>query len=57
MALESMVGWVAPVLALDWSASERAIEKAAVRWTRVLESVVPVWSMVIAMNSTLPQCF
>ncbi len=55
--MESMVGWVVPVLALAWSASWRAVEKAAVRWTRVLESVVPAWPMGIATNSTLPQCF
>ena len=56
--MESMVGWVVPVLALAWSASGRAVEKAAVRWTRALESVVPVWPMGIATNSfTLPQFF
>ena len=57
MALESMVGWVVPVTALAWSASGRAVEKAEVRWTRVLESVVLVWPIGIAMSSTLPQCF
>ena len=57
MALESMVGWVVPVMALAWSASGRAAEKAAVRWAMVLESVVPAWPMGIAKSSTLPQCF
>jgi hypothetical protein len=52
-----MVGWVVPVLALTWSADGRAVEKAAVRWARVLETVVPAWPMGIATNSTLPQCF
>jgi hypothetical protein len=52
-----MVGWVVPVLALAWSASGRVVEKAAVRWTKVLESVVPAWPMRIATNFTPPQCF
>jgi hypothetical protein len=51
------MGWVVPVLAHAWSASGRAVEKAAVRWTRVLESVEPTWPMGIATNSTLPHCF
>ncbi len=55
--MESMVGWVVPELALAWSASEWAVERAAVRWTRVIESVAPAWLMGIATNSTLPQCF
>ena len=37
MTLELMVGWVAPVLALAWSASGRDVERAAMRWTRVDE--------------------
>ena len=57
LALESMEGLVVPVLALAWSASGRAVERVAVRLTRVLESVVPAWPRGIATNSTPFQCF
>ncbi len=33
------------------------MERAAVRWLRVLLSVMPACSMGMAMNSTLPQYF
>ena len=51
------MGCGVPLMALAWSTRERTVEKAAVRWTRVLESSVPVWPMGIVMKSTLPQCF
>ncbi len=41
--------------ARDLSTVGRAVEKAAVRCSRVLVSVVPVWPMGKAMNSTRPQ--
>ncbi len=33
------------------------MEKAAVRWSRVVVSVVPAWPIGKATNSTRPQCF
>jgi hypothetical protein len=33
------------------------VEKAAVRWSRVLASVVPAWPIGKATNSTRPRCF
>jgi len=55
MALWSMVGLEAPLLARDLSTVGRTVEKAAVRCSRDLVSVVPAWSMGKAMNSTRPQ--
>jgi len=45
------------VLALAWSALGRTVEKAAVRWSRVLVSVVPACPMGMATNSILSQYF
>ena len=54
MALESVVGCDVPLLALTWSCLGRTVEKAAVRWSRVLVRVVPAWPMGMATNYTLP---
>jgi hypothetical protein len=55
MALESMVGSNVPLMALVWSTLRRTVEKAAVRWSRVLVSVVPACPMGMATNSNRPQ--
>ena len=56
LALWSVAGLAAPMLARDLSAIGRTVEKAeAVSWSRVLVSVVPAWPMGKAMNSTRPQ--
>jgi hypothetical protein len=39
----------------DLSIDDRTVEKAAVRWSRVLVSVVIAWPIGTAINSTLPQ--
>ena len=55
MALESVLGCDVPLLALVWSALERTVENAVVRWSRVLVSVVPACPMGMAKNFTLPR--
>ncbi len=47
-----MAGLAAPLLARDLSTLGRPVEKATVRWSRVLVSVVPEWPMGKAMSST-----
>ena len=54
-ALRSMAGLDMPMLARDLSTDIRTVEKAAVRWYRVLVSVVPTWPLGKAINSTLSQ--
>ena len=54
--LESVVGCEVPMLALVWSTLGRTVENAAVRWSRVLMSVVLACPMGMATNSTRPQC-
>jgi len=56
MALWSMAGLVAPLLARARSTLGRMVEKAAVRELRVLVSVVPACPTEKAMNSTLSHC-
>ena len=43
LALWSVAGVDAPMLARDLSTVGRTVEKVAVRWSRVLVSVVPTW--------------
>jgi hypothetical protein len=45
MAMWSVAGLEAPLLAHDLSTVGRTLEKAAVRGSRVLMSVVPAWPM------------
>jgi hypothetical protein len=56
-ALWSVAGLEMPLLARELSTKGRTVEKAAVRWSRVLVSVVPAWSIGKATNSTLSQYF
>jgi len=56
-ALWSVAGLEMPLLARELSTEGRTVEKAAVRWSRVLISVVPAWPIGKATNSTLPQYF
>ena len=56
-ALWFVAGLKMPLLARDRSTEGLTVEKAAVRWSRVLMSVVPAWPMGTATNSTLPQYF
>jgi hypothetical protein len=56
-ALWSVAGLDALLLARDLSADGRTVEKAAVRWSRILVSVVPAWPIGKATNSTLPRYF
>ncbi len=44
-----------PLLVRDTSAVGRTVEKAVVRWSRVLVSVVPACPIENAMKSTRPQ--
>jgi hypothetical protein len=46
---------VSPLMVRDLSAVGRTVEKAVVRWSRVLVSVVPACPIGNAMKSTLPQ--
>ena len=55
MALWSVAGLAAPLLARDPSTVGRTVEKAAVSWSRVMVSVVPAWPMEKAMNFTRPE--
>jgi hypothetical protein len=55
LALWSVVGLEAPLLSRDLPTVGRTVEKAAVRCSRVLVSMVPAWPMGKAMNSTRPQ--
>jgi hypothetical protein len=55
--LWSVAGLDAPLLARDLSIDGQTVEKAAVRWSRVLVSVVPAWPIGKAINSALPQYF
>ena len=57
MALWSVAGIEAPLLASDLSTVNRTVEKAAMRWYRVLVGVVPAWPIGKAMNSTRSQYF
>ena len=45
------------MMARALSTEGRTVEKAAVRWSRVLVSVVPAWPLGKATNSTRPQYF
>jgi hypothetical protein len=45
------------MMARDLSTLGLTAEKAVVRWSRVLVSMVPAWPMRKAMNSTRPQFF
>jgi len=55
MALWSVVELETPLMARDISTVGRTVEKAAVRCSRVLVSVVPAWPMGKSMNSARPQ--
>jgi len=46
-----------PLVARDLSTDGRTVEEAAVRWSKVLVSVVPAWPIGKATNSTRPQYF
>jgi hypothetical protein len=50
-----MAGLDMPLLARDLSKDGRTVEKAAVRWPRVLVSVVLAWPIGKAIISILPQ--
>jgi len=52
--LWSVAGLDMPLLPHDLSIDGRTVKKAAVRWSRVLVSVVPVWPIGKATDSTLP---
>jgi len=54
MVLWSVAGLAAPLMARDLSTFGRTVEKAAVRLSRVLVSVVPAWPMGKAINYTRP---
>jgi hypothetical protein len=54
LALCSVAGLAAPLLVRVLSTFGRTVEKAAVRWSRVLVSVVPAWSIGKAIKSTRP---
>ena len=56
-AVWSVSGLEMPLLARDLSTDGRTVEKAAVRWSSVLVSVVPAWPIGKATNSTRPQYF
>ena len=56
-ALWSMAGLGMPLLARALSNEGRTVEKAAVRWFRVLVSVVPAWPIGKTTNSTRPHYF
>jgi len=56
-ALWSTAGIEMLLLARDLSTKGRTVEKAAVRWTRVLVSVVPALTIGKATNSARPQYF
>ncbi len=55
LAFWSVAVSVSPLLVLDLTVVGRTVEKAVVRWSRVLVRVVPAWSIGSAMSSTLPQ--
>ena len=57
MALWSVARLEAPLLARDLSTVGRTVEKAAVRCSRAIVSVVPAWPMGEAMNSTRARNF
>ena len=57
LALWSVSGLEMPLLARDLSINGRTVEKAAVRWSRVLVSVVPAWPIGKATNSIRPHSF
>ena len=54
LALWSVVGLAAPLLARNLSTVGRTVEKAAVSWCKVLMSGVPALPMGKAMDSTRP---
>jgi hypothetical protein len=56
-ALWSVAGLEMPLLVRDLSTDGRTVEKAAVRWSRVLVNVLPALPIGMVMNSTLPQYF
>jgi len=56
MALWSVAGLAAPMLVRVLSTFGRTVEKVAVKWYRVLVSVVPAWPMRKAMNFIRPKC-
>jgi len=51
------MGCDVPLLAIAWSTLRRTVEKAAVRWSRVLVSVVPACLMKMATDFTLPHYY
>ena len=53
-ALWSVAGLEVPLLAREFSTDGRTMEKAAVRWFRVLISVVPARPIEKVTSSTLP---
>ena len=53
-ALWSVAELDMPLLVRDLSTDGRTVEKAAVRFFRVLVSVVPTWPIEKAINSILP---
>jgi hypothetical protein len=55
LALWSVAGLDAPLLARDLSTVGRTVEKAAARWARVMVSVVPAWPIGKVINCILPQ--
>ncbi len=56
-SLWSVAGHEMLLLARYLSTDGRAVEKAVVRWYRVLVSVLPAWPIGKTTNSTLPQNF
>ena len=56
MALEAVLGSDVLLLALVWYILGRTVENAAMRWSRVLVSVVLACPMGMATKSTRPQC-
>jgi hypothetical protein len=57
LALWSVAGLEAPLLSRDLSTVGRTVEKAAVRCSRVLVSVVPAWPMGKAITPPVPSTF
>ena len=56
-ALWSVAGLKMSLLARDRSTEGLTVEKATMRWSRVLVSMVPAWPMGTATNSTFPSIF
>jgi hypothetical protein len=54
LELWSVAGLEAPLLARAFSIVWRTVKKAAVKWSRVLVSVLPAWQMGKAKISSVP---